>query len=54
MDRIPGRLESKRVVLTMYEAALELTHEADAGVRDVFGEIVLGAVGRTLHGGTGA
>ena len=44
MQRFPGRLEFGGIVLTMYEAALELTHEVDAEVRDFFGEIVFGTV----------
>jgi len=44
MERFPGRLEFGGIVLTMYEAALELTHEVDAEVRDFFGEIVFNTV----------
>jgi len=44
MQRFPGRLEFGGIVLTMYEAALELTHEVDAEVRDFFGEIVFSTV----------
>jgi chromosome partitioning protein len=40
MQRFPGRLEFGGILLTMYDAALELTHEVDAEVRDFFGEIV--------------
>src|SRR4030095_6792406 len=44
MQRFPGRLEFGGIVLTMYEAVLELTHEVDAEVRDFFGEIVFSTV----------
>ena len=44
MQRFPGRLEFGGIVLTMYDAALELTHEVDAEVRDFFGEIVFSTV----------
>jgi chromosome partitioning protein len=44
MQRFPGRLEFGGILLTMYEAALELTHEVDAEVRDFFGGIVFRAV----------
>ena len=44
MQRFPGRLEFGGILLTMYEAALELTHEVDAEVRDFFGEIVFSTV----------
>ena len=40
MQRFPGRLEFGGILLTMYDAGLELTHEVDAEVRDFFGEIV--------------
>jgi chromosome partitioning protein len=40
MERPPGRLQFGGIVLTMYDATLELTHEVDAEVRDFFGEIV--------------
>jgi len=44
MQRFPGRLEFGGILLTMYEAALELTHEVDAEVRDFFGGIVFATV----------
>ena len=44
MQRFPGRLEFGGILLTMYDAALELTHEVDAEVRDFFGEIVFETV----------
>lgn len=44
MQRFPGRLEFGGIVLTMYDAALELTNEVDAEVRDFFGEIVFSTV----------
>jgi chromosome partitioning protein len=40
MRRFPGRLEFGGILLTMYDPALELTHEVAAEVRDFFGEIV--------------
>ena len=43
--REPGnRLEFGGILLTMYDDALELTHEVDAEVRDFFGDIVFQAV----------
>jgi chromosome partitioning protein len=44
MRRFPGRLEFGGILLTMYDAALELTHEVDAEVRDFFGGIVFQTV----------
>jgi chromosome partitioning protein len=44
MQRFPGRLEFGGILLTMYEAALELTREVDAEVRDFFGGIVFSTV----------
>jgi chromosome partitioning protein len=44
MDRFPGRLEFGGILLTMYEARLELTREVDAEVRDFFGDIVFDTV----------
>ncbi len=44
MHRFPGRLEFGGILLTMYDAALELTREVDAEVRDFFGGIVFANV----------
>ena len=44
MHRFPGRLEFGGILLTMYDAALELTREVDAEVRDFFGGIVFETV----------
>ena len=44
MDRQPNRLRFGGIVLTMYDAALELTREVDEEVRDFFGEIVFQTV----------
>lgn len=44
MQRFPGRLEFGGILLTMYDAGLELTREVDAEVRDFFGEIVFATV----------
>jgi chromosome partitioning protein len=44
MQRFPGRLEFGGILLTMYDAALELTHEVDAEVRDFFGGVVFETV----------
>jgi chromosome partitioning protein len=44
MRQFPGRLEFGGILLTMYEAALELTREVDAEVRDFFGGIVFATV----------
>lgn len=40
----PGQLTFGGIVLTMYEQALDLTHEVDAEVREFFGEIVFDTV----------
>ncbi len=40
----PARLEFGGILLTMYDANLELTHEVDQEVRDFFGEIVFRTV----------
>ena len=39
-----GRLEFGGIVLTMYDPALELTHEVDQEVREFFGDIVFHTV----------
>jgi chromosome partitioning protein len=44
MDRQPNRLRFGGIVLTMYDATLELTQEVDEEVRDFFGEIVFQTV----------
>lgn len=44
MQQGPGRLEFGGILLTMYDAALELTSEVDAEVREFFGEIVFETV----------
>ncbi len=44
MDRQPNRLRFGGIVLTMYDASLELTREVDDEVRDFFGEIVFQTV----------
>ena len=44
MQEQPSRLEFGGILLTMYDPALELTHEVDAEVRDFFGEIVFDTV----------
>ncbi len=44
MAQQPGRLEFGGILLTMYDADLELTSEVDAEVRDFFGEIVFDTV----------
>ena len=44
MHEQPGRLEFGGILLTMYDASLELTHEVDAEVRDFFGELVFDTV----------
>ncbi len=44
MHRPNTRLEFGGILLTMYDPALELTHEVDAEVRDFFGEIVFDTV----------
>jgi chromosome partitioning protein len=42
--RHPARLAFSGILLTMYDASLELTHEVDAEVREFFGEIVFQTV----------
>ena len=44
MEERPGRLRFSGIVLTMHDAALELTNEVEAEVRDFFGEIVFETV----------
>ena len=44
MGRPPNRLQFGGILLTMYDHALELTHEVDHEVRDFFGEIVFRTV----------
>ncbi len=44
MERRPEKLEFGGVVLTMYDASLELTHEVDQEIRHFFGEIVFNTV----------
>jgi chromosome partitioning protein len=44
MAEKPGRLQFSGIVLTMHDAALELTAEVEAEVRDFFGEIVFETV----------
>jgi len=44
MSRAPNRLQFGGILLTMYDHALELTHEVDHEVRDFFGEIVFRTV----------
>ncbi len=44
MAERPGRLGFSGIVLTMHDAALELTAEVEAEVRDFFGEIVFETV----------
>ena len=44
MQERPGRLSFSGIVLTMHDAALELTAEVEAEVRDFFGEIVFQTV----------
>jgi chromosome partitioning protein len=44
MQERPGRLAFSGIVLTMHDAALELTAEVEAEVRDFFGEIVFETV----------
>ena len=44
MEQKPGQLEFGGVLLTMYDASLELTHEVEAEVRNFFGEIVFHTV----------
>jgi chromosome partitioning protein len=40
MEQKPDQLEFGGILLTMYDASLELTHEVEGQVRDFFGEIV--------------
>jgi chromosome partitioning protein len=44
MEQKPDKLEFGGIVLTMYDAALELTYEVEREVREFFGEIVLETV----------
>jgi chromosome partitioning protein len=44
MQQQPGRLQFGGIVLTMFDASLELTHEVEREVRDFFGEIVFSTV----------
>ena len=44
MQQRPGKLEFGGIVLTMYDAKLELTEEVDAEVREFFGDIVFDTV----------
>jgi chromosome partitioning protein len=44
MSQHPNRLQFGGILLTMYDHALELTHEVDNEVRDFFGEIVFRTV----------
>jgi len=44
MDRAESRLKFGGILLTMYDATLELTAEVDREVRDFFGEIVFRTV----------
>ena len=44
MDQKPEQLEFGGIVLTMYDASLELTYEVEREVRDFFGEIVFKTV----------
>ena len=44
MQQRPGKLEFGGIVLTMYDAKLELTQEVDAEVREFFGDIVFDTV----------
>lgn len=44
MQRPENRLEFGGILLTMYDASLELTSEVDAEVRDFFGDIVFETV----------
>ncbi len=43
-EQEPGKLEYSGIVLTMYDASLELTYEVDQALRDRFGEIVFNTV----------
>jgi len=44
MQRPGNRLAFGGILLTMYDAGLELTYEVDREVRDFFGEIVFDSV----------
>jgi chromosome partitioning protein len=44
MQRQPGRLEFGGILLTMYDAGLELTREVENEVREFFGDIVFDSV----------
>ena len=44
MEQKPEQLEFGGILLTMYDASLELTHEVEREVRDFFGEIVFHTV----------
>jgi chromosome partitioning protein len=44
MDQKPEQLEFGGIVLTMYDASLELTYEVEREVRNFFGEIVFKTV----------
>jgi chromosome partitioning protein len=44
MEQKPEQLEFGGILLTMYDASLELTHEVEREVRDFFGEIVFRTV----------
>jgi chromosome partitioning protein len=44
MEQRPQNLDFGGVVMTMYDASLELTHEIERQVRDFFGEIVFRTV----------
>jgi len=44
MQEKNGRLEFGGILLTMYDASLELTHEVDEEVRDFFGDVVFDTV----------
>jgi chromosome partitioning protein len=44
IQRQPARLAFSGILLTMYDASLELTHEVAAEVREFFGEIVFQTV----------
>ncbi|MDR1963150.1 MAG: ParA family protein, partial [Planctomycetaceae bacterium] len=44
MEQRPEKLEFGGILLTMYDAGLELTHEVDREVREFFGDIVFKTV----------
>jgi chromosome partitioning protein len=44
MDQKPEQLEFGGIVMTMYDASLELTHEVERDVREFFGDIVFKTV----------